>query len=539
MSQNYRPLVAALQPVDAGADGLTAAVGSYDSGSSGTVDESVRDLVDDSGLDDQRCWASCASYRFRKGRGWKICGAVTLLSSALLALSFSNQPRKSQVWRGHASGAAHTEKFSALFSSKDVARGEPRTMKGNHSKPEDPCRLLVTEDGGRTLMDKKPCEAMLARTDTAGDVHDSRTPKAVGHRGEGEGAEVDKLTAKMAELKEQLTSVQKQLRYATAAINAAAAAANSLRGTTAAALATTATTTAATTAITIATSTATTTATTTATQEPLVSTTTSLPKSTTTALLNATNAAKHRHLPSLFCFAVARTKGYEVELVKAQLGKGVGIFGCNDYLVLSHPAMTLGPDPSGGPTVRSKNIPDKTKEHVGHFGVNGQLTNSWLNTLTFLSAWEAIREDGRLWDYDWTVKADPDAVLLPSRLRSVLAPHTPHGGGVEYLLNCNRWPTNPLLYGAVEVFSKKAVGAYYDGVARCKTDLPWQGFGEDLFMQKCMDMIGVKSVGEFDMVSDTNCKASSCTDDGKAAFHPFKSPATWFDCWGQATQLRL
>jgi len=320
----------------------------------------------------------------------------------------------------------------------------------------------------------------------------------------------------VAELKEQLASVRREARSAKAAAKAAAAAAAAAKADLVATTAAAATTAAVIPATTIAPTTS----------APLVR-------------MNATNTSKKAgDLPSLFCFAVSRTTGQEAELVKAQYRKAVGIFACNAYLVLSSPAMSLGVGPSGGSPLNTTAIP-ATSAHTGHFGVNGELTNSWLNTVTFMAAWEAVREDGRLWHYDWTVKSDPDNVLLPDRLRSVLAPHTPHGGAVEYLLNCNRWPANPLLYGAVEVFSKKAVGAYYDGVARCKKDLPWHGFGEDLFMQKCMDMIGVKSVGEFDMVSDTNCFSSPCTDHGKAAFHPFKSPAKWFDCWGQATQLRL
>merc|ERR550534_41758 len=42
--------------------------------------------------------------------------------------------------------------------------------------------------------------------------------------------------------------------------------------------------------------------------------------------------------PSLFCFAVLRTVGYEPGLVKAQLARGAGIFACDEFEVYSNEA---------------------------------------------------------------------------------------------------------------------------------------------------------------------------------------------------------
>merc|ERR1719221_348044 len=116
--------------------------------------------------------------------------------------------------------------------------------------------------------------------------------------------------------------------------------------------------------------------------------------------------------------------------------------------------------------------------------------------MIFLQAWDALKADGRLWAYEWTVKADPDAVLLPDRLRDHLRPITSHEGRCVYILNCNRYAPSFLLYGAVEVYSKKAVGAYFHGEEICKK-FHWQGWGEDYFMQTCLDRLGVGSVGDY------------------------------------------
>jgi len=238
--------------------------------------------------------------------------------------------------------------------------------------------------------------------------------------------------------------------------------------------------------------------------------------------------------PSLFCFSLVRRHGFEPDLVKAQFEQGVGIFSCDDYAVLSNSPITLGPDRSGrtisGLLVKAPHVT------MGKWGVNGQTTNSWLNTLNFMNAWDALRTDGRVWKFDWTIKVDPDAVLIPDRIRPILQPHTPKGGECTFVLNCEPQPGNPLLYGAVEVFSKKAVGMYLDNEARCKK-LDWDGWGEDYFMQQCLNMLGSNHTVKTDMVSDTNCHSVPCTDKSKAAYHPFKSVQTWFDCWGQTTAL--
>jgi hypothetical protein len=158
------------------------------------------------------------------------------------------------------------------------------------------------------------------------------------------------------------------------------------------------------------------------------------------------------------------------------------------------------------------------------------------NTLLFMRAWDAIKFSTDFDKYDWTLKVDPDAVLLPDRLRSHLAPY--HGKHDQvYVTNCNKYqgPGWPMMFGSVEVFSRGAIQAYFQAEERCKNDLKWKPWGEDYFMNQCLDYLHVNKANDFSLVADGVCKGVKCSDPFAAAFHPFKSTATWLKCWRKAT----
>jgi len=76
------------------------------------------------------------------------------------------------------------------------------------------------------------------------------------------------------------------------------------------------------------------------------------------------------------------------------------------------------------------------------------------NALLFMHLWDAVNAAGTYKLLDWTVKVDPDAVLLPDRLRYHLKPRT---GQKVFVRNCNAFPASgdfPMMYGSLEVISK-------------------------------------------------------------------------------------
>jgi len=168
---------------------------------------------------------------------------------------------------------------------------------------------------------------------------------------------------------------------------------------------------------------------------------------------------------------------------------------------------------------------------MGQYGVAGMTTNSFLNTYTFIIAYDTLIASGKVWKHDFLIKADPDAVILPDRIRN-------HVGGYKgrpvFFANCNVGQ-GPKIYGALEVLSVPAFGGYKDRIGECK-GLPWQGWGEDMYLGKCLQHLGVMMVEDGNLVGDDRCHAAPCTDGTRAAFHPFKDPATWEGCFLAATR---
>lgn len=232
---------------------------------------------------------------------------------------------------------------------------------------------------------------------------------------------------------------------------------------------------------------------------------------------------------ALFCFLVMQLHGYEPGLVRSQFARTSGIFACDGYDVFSiGGTVSFDTGPHGHQT--ESHAIEQAHDGTGSWG-------SWLNTLTFMHAWEFLIQDGRYSNYDWVVKADPDAVFLPERLRERLKPHTSSNGGNLYVQNCNQ-PNHIAVQGSLEVFSRDAIHGYGDNHERCKSQLDWHSMGEDFFMQKCMEMMGVTPVQEFYIMSDVNCQQVSCNDRSRVSYHPFKGVNDWWNCWNTTTGSR-
>jgi len=230
--------------------------------------------------------------------------------------------------------------------------------------------------------------------------------------------------------------------------------------------------------------------------------------------------------PSLFCVTLFMPSSYEGGLLKHQVEMNAGIFGCDGYDVFAAEPSTLGKT-KDGITVSAIQIP-KITVGVSQDGTAG-------NAKLFMAVWDKIIAGTRFRDYDFTIKVDPDAVLIPWRIRDHMKPHV---GRNAYVVNCNKYPGSPnfpMMYGAVEIFTNKAMIAYALGSWKCGTQLPWKSWGEDYYMTHCLDFLGVGRIADFGVVGDNVCTGANCADTYKGSFHPFKNIAAWTQCWTQAT----
>jgi len=232
--------------------------------------------------------------------------------------------------------------------------------------------------------------------------------------------------------------------------------------------------------------------------------------------------------PSLYCISLFMPTSYEGGLLSSHLDLTAGIFACDGWDIFAAHEATLGWHQKDNLEVKAVLIPDIAvgKSQDGTAG----------NAKLFMALWDKIIEGGRFRYYDWTIKVDPDAVVIPERMRNQLRPHV---GEKIYVVNCNKYPSSPnfpMMYGAVEVFSQPAMEEYAVHSWKCGKDLPWSEWGEDYYMTHCLDYIDVGRISDFTFLADGVCLGAHCEDPTYASYHPFKTVETWKACYDLAVR---
>jgi len=271
---------------------------------------------------------------------------------------------------------------------------------------------------------------------------------------------------------------------------------------------------------------------------------------------------------SLFCFTVAlsdngaKKKHPELDLVRTAQSMKTGVFACDIWNVFSDLLVQLDP----GQTIKV----DYTKVHYSNgTAVRRPNTQIYVNTLLFVNVWGYIKHQTTWKSFSWVVKADPFTVFIPSRLRSILSHQMVTPSGV-YMENCKY--VRMSLHGSLEVVSKDAFGTFLDNLEECQSSLPWRNaerahfryYGEDKFLQHCMDRHGVSRVPSRQMV-DTVPKSEprlyglhlsvscpghrtkferalqkwkpNCSRSVTAGMHAFKTPKAYIECLRNTTKL--
>merc|ERR1712241_159949 len=200
---------------------------------------------------------------------------------------------------------------------------------------------------------------------------------------------------------------------------------------------------------------------------------------------------------SLFCFTLAlssnggKKASYELDILKEAQKRKTHVFACNHWTVYSDVEVSLKP----GKTIKV------FYPHV----LRRPNTKNWVNTPIFLTVWKEIRQQTTWKSFPWIVKSDPTAVFIPQRLRDLLSRQYVTQNGI-FLENCKG--SRMSFHGSLEVMSKAAFGTFLDNMDECLATLPYKDakyahfrfYGEDKFLQKCMDRHGVDRVPSRQMV---------------------------------------
>lgn len=255
---------------------------------------------------------------------------------------------------------------------------------------------------------------------------------------------------------------------------------------------------------------------------------------------------------SLFCFAVYQAdtgstkKKYDKEMLMSAFAKKIHVFACNAYEVYSDVATSLGDSFS------TKMVHDV--DGTFHFAKRKE-EGTWINTGMYQQAWKAISAAGTYKAYDWTVKADADAVFFPDKLvnRIKLMPRATTG---VILNNCK--DVDYGFFGALEVFSEVAFSSLLANMDKCNKTLPWTigiengkygPMGEDLFAEICLEKNGVLKIDAFDIKKDGLCPGDrpkdqkknkkwvpNCAQATTPAIHPLRKIWEWEKCYTEASR---
>jgi hypothetical protein len=234
---------------------------------------------------------------------------------------------------------------------------------------------------------------------------------------------------------------------------------------------------------------------------------------------------------SLFCFTLMLPWTDEPKLLSMQLEERWGIFACDEAMVYSNPAGEIGGITTG--------LVD-TDLHCEMGGDPG-LMQTVLNTPVFEKVWEKVIQDKHFRAHDWIVKADPDTVFFPERIRQIVQT-VPQDRLFEqgmFLKNCKLG-----LHGPIEVISRRAIEIYATRNGECER--PGQ---EDVFMESCLTKIGVYEHMHWNVLAEGECLRGDFNanptwyfcNTSHAAFHPLKTKEQFRDCLhnAEASKFKL
>jgi hypothetical protein len=218
---------------------------------------------------------------------------------------------------------------------------------------------------------------------------------------------------------------------------------------------------------------------------------------------------------SLYCVAIMLPWGYsESALIRTQCASKWSIFSCDAYDVYSSIIADLG----CGLT---------TKMVYSHLHVGWAKSKTVANTPVFQHFWSQLISDGRYLAYNWTIKADPDTVFLPSRLYDLIRWDkyiVDKGAGILFNTCGND------LHGPIEVISRLALKSYGDNAYNDCYYVPQ----EDLYLHDCLQRLGTRTIYKYNLLAEAHCgwgyvSPNDC-DVPRVSYHPFKWPASYQKC---------
>ena len=244
----------------------------------------------------------------------------------------------------------------------------------------------------------------------------------------------------------------------------------------------------------------------------------------------------------LLCYVIAMPNSTEIELLRFQMERGVGIFSCDNYAVFSN-SSDIG---LGFPVVHAIDGPmSVARAPEERKPVNGDA----LNTPLFMPIWRWFASSTTHEQYDWAIKLDADSVFYAPLMRQVVADRLP--ASYPRCRRANR--TDPLILtirrgwlpGPIEAFNAAAMERITSRLDLCSVEFPPSLYGEDIWLQRCREQLdearnpvaSCVPLGER-LVQWTNVSMTGDADCAlrhglSAALHPYKTVEQQRACYDE------
>lgn len=235
----------------------------------------------------------------------------------------------------------------------------------------------------------------------------------------------------------------------------------------------------------------------------------------------------------LFCFVSVSSDDEELEILRSQRERGVGVFACDTFAVVGYTEADLGRK------LARANISSRTLNH-SELTSRDRVPNRTKDS----GVWSAIMLDARFAGHDWYVRIDLDVVFFPARLRWHLRAHDPTTASYVKSPHCGMDAS-----GALEILSRDAVDAYINGADSChRTFNRLASTSEGRGLEACLALQQVRSIELEDLLSDTTlasrspwspCPVTPCWTPSVVAFRSFISAEEQMRCFDLAVKCRV